>query len=354
MPPRRRGMPAGRCTPPPAAGSPPPRPPRAPTGASPWCSPSASTPRSPWTTAGSPGRWWRPWRRPPTRSGRRSTTWRATTRTGWPPTWTPSRPPSPGGRRPSPPAWTWDGSPRPASWPPWRRSAPGGSTRPALARGASLATAATQEFVAFLRTTVLPRARPTVAAGRDVYSVTARAFLGEDVDLDETYAWGWEELAALSAEMRQVAAALGHGSVEEAAAALDPDPAHRARPGTAPGLAAGAGGRGDRRRRRRPRRPARRGRSRRVPPRRRHLRGHVLHRPRPGLPPTGPDLVVPAGRPEPHLAGAHDRAPRGGARPPPPDGHRHAGARVAPLAADAGPRPRARRGLGALRRAPRR
>ena len=101
--------------------------------------------------------------------------------------------------------------------------------RPALARGASLATAATQEFVAFLRTTLLPRARTTVAAGRDVYSVTARAFLGEDVDLDETYAWGWEELAALSAEMRQVAAALGHGSVEEAAAALDADPARTVR-----------------------------------------------------------------------------------------------------------------------------
>jgi len=77
----------------------------------------------------------------------------------------------------------------------------------------------------FLRGELLSRAPKTDGVGRDLYTVTARAFLGEDVDLAETYAFGWDELAQLTAEMRQVAAGLGHDSVEAAAAALDADPA---------------------------------------------------------------------------------------------------------------------------------
>src|SRR5690606_28483398 len=48
-------------------------------------------------------------------------------------------------------------------------------------------------------------------------------------DLDETYAWGIEELARVQAEQAQVAAQVaGPGaSVEEAVAALDADPARR-------------------------------------------------------------------------------------------------------------------------------
>ncbi|MHB1930506.1 MAG: DUF885 domain-containing protein [Acidimicrobiales bacterium] len=66
--------------------------------------------------------------------------------------------------------------------------------------------------------------RSSCGAGRDRYAVTARAFLGDDVNLDETYAWGWEELARIAGDMAATARELGAPSAEEAAAALDADP----------------------------------------------------------------------------------------------------------------------------------
>jgi len=107
------------------------------------------------------------------------------------------------------------------------RLAASGPDDPRLAAGAEDATRATAEFAAFLRRELLPLAPERDGVGRELYSVTARAFLGDDVDLDETYAFGWAELARLTAEMQTVAAELGASSVEEAAAALDADPARR-------------------------------------------------------------------------------------------------------------------------------
>ena len=107
------------------------------------------------------------------------------------------------------------------------RLAASGPDDPRLAGGAEQATRATAEFAAFLRRELLPLAPERDGVGRELYSVTARAFLGDDVDLDETYAFGWAELARLTAEMQTVAAELGASSVEEAAAALDADPARR-------------------------------------------------------------------------------------------------------------------------------
>ena len=102
--------------------------------------------------------------------------------------------------------------------------------RQRLTIGAEVASAATASFADFLRTELLFRSRRTDAAGPQLYTVTARAFLGEDIDLDETYAFGWDELSRITAEMREVAAVLGHNSmghdsIEQAAAALDADPA---------------------------------------------------------------------------------------------------------------------------------
>ena len=97
--------------------------------------------------------------------------------------------------------------------------------RDRLTAGAAAATESTARFAEFLRGELLPRAPKTDGVGRDLYTVTSRAFLGENVDLAETYASGWDELAQLTAEMRQVAAELGHDAIEAAAAALDADPA---------------------------------------------------------------------------------------------------------------------------------
>ncbi|MGN6686709.1 MAG: DUF885 domain-containing protein, partial [Actinomycetales bacterium] len=100
----------------------------------------------------------------------------------------------------------------------------GGELNVAGADAAAGATAATLRFAEFLRTELLPLVPEEDGVGRDRYGVTARAFLGDDVDLDETYAFGWEELERLTAEMRAVATELGADSIEEAAALLDADP----------------------------------------------------------------------------------------------------------------------------------
>ncbi|MEH1017373.1 DUF885 domain-containing protein [Micromonospora sp. CPCC 206060] len=96
-----------------------------------------------------------------------------------------------------------------------------------LRRGAAAATAATDQFGQFLRDELTPRGREKQAAGRERYELASQYFLGARVDLDETYAWGFEELARLEAEMRTVSARIaGPGAgIDEAVAALDADPA---------------------------------------------------------------------------------------------------------------------------------
>jgi uncharacterized protein (DUF885 family) len=98
-----------------------------------------------------------------------------------------------------------------------------------LRRGAAAATAATAGFGAFLREEMAPRGRDRQAAGRERYELASQYFLGAQIDLDETYAWGFDELARLEGEMRAVSAEIvGHGaSIDDAVAALDADPARR-------------------------------------------------------------------------------------------------------------------------------
>ncbi|MEV4197994.1 DUF885 domain-containing protein [Micromonospora globbae] len=102
-----------------------------------------------------------------------------------------------------------------------------GSVGAELRRGAAAATAATAQFGQFLRTELAPLGREKQAAGRERYELASQYFLGAKVDLDETYAWGFAELARLESEMRQVAARIaGPGAtIDEAVAALDADPA---------------------------------------------------------------------------------------------------------------------------------
>ncbi|MFG2064948.1 DUF885 domain-containing protein [Micromonospora sp. NPDC048871] len=96
-----------------------------------------------------------------------------------------------------------------------------------LRRGAAAATAATAEFGQFLRTELAPRGREKQAAGRERYELASQYFLGARIDLDETYAWGFSELARLEADMRTVAGQIltPGATIEEAVRALDADPA---------------------------------------------------------------------------------------------------------------------------------
>ncbi|HEV7711092.1 MAG TPA: DUF885 domain-containing protein, partial [Asanoa sp.] len=80
-----------------------------------------------------------------------------------------------------------------------------GALRAKLEQGAAGSTAATQAFGLFLRDELAPFGRDKQAAGRERYQLASQYFLGAKVDLDETYAWGFEELARLESEMRTVA-----------------------------------------------------------------------------------------------------------------------------------------------------
>ncbi|ACQ79404.1 protein of unknown function DUF885 [Beutenbergia cavernae DSM 12333] len=99
----------------------------------------------------------------------------------------------------------------------------------ALVAGADAARGAYGELATFLRDELAPRAPEADAVGRERYERFSRTFLGAQVDLDETYEWGLEELARIVAEQDAVAAELyGSGtSPEEAMARLDADPARQ-------------------------------------------------------------------------------------------------------------------------------
>jgi uncharacterized protein (DUF885 family) len=103
---------------------------------------------------------------------------------------------------------------------------PSGALASDLAAGARSASAAYADLARSLREDVLPRAREEDACGREAYGLWSRYFLGATVDLDETYAWGLEELARVEREMDEVADRIvPGGSVQDAVAALDADPA---------------------------------------------------------------------------------------------------------------------------------
>ncbi|MBV9857117.1 MAG: DUF885 domain-containing protein [Streptosporangiaceae bacterium] len=102
------------------------------------------------------------------------------------------------------------------------------SLRGELAVAARAATAATAELGAFLGRELMPLARQKDACGPEVYDRASRYFLGAAVDLREAYAWSWEELARLRAEMARVSNLVRPGAtVQEAVAILDEDPARR-------------------------------------------------------------------------------------------------------------------------------
>ncbi len=100
-----------------------------------------------------------------------------------------------------------------------------GDLRADLDAGAAAATTAYRDLGTYLRDELLPVAPVKDAVGRARYALRSRYFLGATVDLEETYAWGWEELERIEAEMRAVADRIVPGAtVDEAAAALDGDP----------------------------------------------------------------------------------------------------------------------------------
>ena len=91
-------------------------------------------------------------------------------------------------------------------------TAPDGTEAPAVSHDVAdrLASAAGQAgracaiHAAFLRKQYAPQASSATGVGADRYAIHARAWTGDDIDLLETYEWGWHELARLLRAMQDV------------------------------------------------------------------------------------------------------------------------------------------------------
>ncbi|KXP14774.1 DUF885 domain-containing protein [Tsukamurella pseudospumae] len=90
--------------------------------------------------------------------------------------------------------------------------------------------AAFARFAEVLETEIAPSSIPVdrpggLGVGRAAYPLYSRLFLGTEVDLEETYTWGQERLAAIVTEQREVAGRLYPGAtVAETLARLDTEP----------------------------------------------------------------------------------------------------------------------------------
>ena len=100
--------------------------------------------------------------------------------------------------------------------------------KPELVRHAVAANEAFDDMASFMQRELLPRGRERDAVGREHYALWSRYFLGATIDLEETYAWGWDELKRLSDDMSATAGRIVPGSTyAEAVAHLEGDPARR-------------------------------------------------------------------------------------------------------------------------------
>ncbi|MCY3505029.1 MAG: DUF885 domain-containing protein [Chloroflexi bacterium] len=90
------------------------------------------------------------------------------------------------------------------------------------------ATAAAESYRAFgsfLRDTYLPGAAERDAVGEERYARYARSYNRCDLDLRETYAWGWDEIHRIQREMEEAAEQIAPGEgVEAAKDVLETDP----------------------------------------------------------------------------------------------------------------------------------
>lgn len=95
-----------------------------------------------------------------------------------------------------------------------------------LAQGLESARPACEAFADFLERELAPFAPADDAVGRERYARFSRSFVGATIDLDETYEWGLQELAAIDAEQHAIVRDLyGDGvSVREGLDRLNADP----------------------------------------------------------------------------------------------------------------------------------
>jgi uncharacterized protein (DUF885 family) len=91
--------------------------------------------------------------------------------------------------------------------------------------GVAAAMSGYGEIHRYLAEEYLPATTDHEAAGRDRYQVMSRVFLGAKIDLEETYAWGWQELHRIEDEMAATCERiLPGGSWEDVTKLLESDP----------------------------------------------------------------------------------------------------------------------------------
>ena len=98
--------------------------------------------------------------------------------------------------------------------------------RDRLAAVAAEASASYADFGRYAESELAPQGREVDGVGREHYALESRYFLGAEVDLEETYRWGWEELKRIEDDMARTAQrVVAGGSIDDAVKALDLDPA---------------------------------------------------------------------------------------------------------------------------------
>ena len=89
--------------------------------------------------------------------------------------------------------------------------------------------AASERLAVSLERDYLPHAAEVEGVGRERYARNARRFLGTDLDLEATSAWGWELIARLRARAHEVAARIdATKDLDEVIEMLKTDPAYAA------------------------------------------------------------------------------------------------------------------------------
>ncbi len=94
-----------------------------------------------------------------------------------------------------------------------------------VGRGVRLAKDAFAETASYLRDDYAAKADEREGSGDDRYRLLTRLFLGAEIDLVDTYNWGWDQLHDLKRQMNETAERIKpSASVDEATALLETDP----------------------------------------------------------------------------------------------------------------------------------
>jgi len=95
-----------------------------------------------------------------------------------------------------------------------------------VGRGVRLSKEAFAAMARYLRDEYAPKAADREGSGEERYGVLTRLFLGAEIDLAETYKWGWDQLHDVESQMEETADRIKPGaSIDEAAELLENDPA---------------------------------------------------------------------------------------------------------------------------------